>query len=72
MESLLAAEPSHQAARLNLAILLDLYLHDAAAALPHYQALAPSPTLPALPRWIAEVQTRAGRPALAAMPEVRR
>lgn len=72
LEGLLAADPSHQAARLNLAILLDLYLHDAAGALPHYQALAPSPALPALPRWIAELQTRAGRPALAAMPEVRR
>jgi predicted transcriptional regulator len=72
LEGLLASDASNQPARLNLAILLDLYQHDAAAALPHYQALAPSPALPALPRWIAELQTRVGRPALAVVPEVRR
>ncbi|MFO1277947.1 MAG: hypothetical protein U1F21_18425, partial [Sphaerotilus natans] len=60
----LAHDPADAATRLNLAILLDLYRHDAARALPHYRALAGQGP-PELPRWIAELEQRSPRQALA-------
>lgn len=58
----LAADPSLADAECNLGILLDLYLDDPVAALPHYeryQALAAS-TDARVDAWIAELRTRLG------------
>ena len=49
------------AARLDLAILLDLYLHDPAAALPHYKAVLATGTVAEMPRWIAELERQLAR-----------
>ena len=62
-EQAIAADPGSADAECNLAILLDLYLDEPAAALPHYeryQALAGEDDKRAA-AWIAELQSRLGR-----------
>jgi cellulose synthase operon protein C len=74
-EQVLAANPAHAGARLNLAILHDLYLHDPAQALQHYRALprdAAVAELRELPRWLAELESRLPRQAAVTLPEPRR
>jgi predicted Zn-dependent protease len=59
----LAADPAHAPAERNLALLLDLYLGDARAALPHYeryQALAGESHAEAS-AWLIELRTRLGQ-----------
>jgi tetratricopeptide (TPR) repeat protein len=59
-ERAIAADPALADAECNLAILLDLYLDDPAAALPHYeryQALAGAAD-PRVTAWLAELRTR--------------
>jgi TolA-binding protein len=61
-ERAIAADPALADAECNLGILLDLYLDDPAAALPHYeryQALAGDADTPAA-AWLAELRTRLG------------
>jgi tetratricopeptide (TPR) repeat protein len=61
-ERALAADPGLADAHCNLGILLDLYLDDPAAALPHFeraQALAPD-TDPKVAAWVVELRTRLG------------
>jgi tetratricopeptide (TPR) repeat protein len=61
-ERAIAADPGLADAQCNLAILLDLYLDDPAAALPHYERYQ-SLTGAADPRvtaWLAELRTRLG------------
>ena len=63
----IAANPNFAPAYRNLAIVLDLYLGDAAAALPimeHYKELAPDDK--AVTGWVADLKQRAGKPAPAA------
>ena len=71
-ERALADDPQHVPARLNLAILLDLYLHQPAAALVHFKALPPGSAGADLPRWVAELESRLPRQAVVAVPEPRR
>ncbi len=62
----IGANPNFAAAYRNLAIVLDLYLGDAAAALPvmeHYKELAPEDK--AVTGWIADLKQRAGKSAAA-------
>ncbi len=59
----LDAEPDYAYARLNLAVLLDIYLHDPAQALPHYRRyleLTGDADQMAL-RWAVDAEQRAGR-----------
>jgi Flp pilus assembly protein TadD len=61
-ERAIAADPAFADAECNLGILLDLYLDDPAAALPHYeryQALAGDTDTRAA-AWLAELRTRLG------------
>ena len=61
-ERAIAADPALADAECNLGILLDLYLDDPAAALPHYeryQALAGDADTRAA-AWLAELRTRLG------------
>ena len=61
-ERAIAADPALADAECNLGILLDLYLDDPAAALPHYeryQALAGDADKRAA-AWLAELRTRLG------------
>lgn len=61
-ERAIAADPSLADAECNLGILLDLYLDDPAAALPHYeraQSLA-ADSDPKVAAWLAELRTRLG------------
>jgi tetratricopeptide (TPR) repeat protein len=62
----ISANPNFAPAYRNLAIVLDLYLGDAAAALPameHYKDLAPDDK--AVTGWIADLKQRAGKNAVA-------
>jgi tetratricopeptide (TPR) repeat protein len=62
-ERSIAVDPSYAAPERNLAILLDLYLDDPTAALPHYercQALTTG-TDKELDAWLVEVRTRLGQ-----------
>jgi tetratricopeptide (TPR) repeat protein len=62
----ISANPNFAPAYRNLAIVLDLYLGDAAAALPameHYKELAPDDK--AVTGWIADLKQRAGKSAAA-------
>ena len=62
----ISANPNFAPAYRNLAIVLDLYLGDAAAALPameHYKDLAPGDK--AVTGWIADLKQRAGKNAAA-------
>jgi tetratricopeptide (TPR) repeat protein len=62
-ERAIAADPASAAAERNLALLLDLYLADPAAALPHYerwQGLAGDADAEAA-TWLVEVRTRLGQ-----------
>lgn len=70
-EDALRADPDDTAVRLNLAILLDLYRAEPTLALPHYRALAGRGPAE-LPRWIAELEARVPRQALARPPEAAR
>jgi cellulose synthase operon protein C len=74
-EAALRTDPQHLPARLNRAILFDLYLHEPAQALADYRALVPLPgaaALSELPRWIAELESRLARQHVATAPEPRR
>ncbi len=67
-EAAIEIDPTAADPELNLAILHDLYLGDAAQAQRHYQRcqeLAPA-GLPMLPKWVAELKSR--KPAGAALP----
>jgi len=59
----IAADPQHADPELNLAIVLDLYLHDAAAALPHYERyqLLTGSTDGEVSSWLVEVRRRLGQ-----------
>lgn len=61
-ERAIAADPTLVDAACNLGILLDLYLDDPAAALPHFErSLAPGADAdPKLAAWVAELRTRLG------------
>lgn len=59
-ESALALDPAYADGHLNLGVLLDLYLGDAALALVHYErylALTPSGDV-AVGKWVADLKTR--------------
>jgi tetratricopeptide (TPR) repeat protein len=68
LERLLAEQPDHPVANLNLGVLLDLYLDEPQAALARFQAaLDASPAGDApLAKWVAELKPRAARAAKAA------
>jgi tetratricopeptide (TPR) repeat protein len=61
-ESALALHPDFHFARLNLAILCDVFLQDVPCALSHYEAYAQTvPGDGSAARWLAELRARAGR-----------
>jgi tetratricopeptide (TPR) repeat protein len=62
-ERAIAADPQFAEPELNLAILLDLYLQDAAAALPHYERfqLLSGDADGEVSSWLVEVRTRLGQ-----------